>query len=408
LKKLYKFSAAAIVAAFFSVIAIFFSICDQIPPVFYNFKKSEIRLGKFMFLPIKVKPRKISNRTVETSNSLDSENKSYDADVTLLGIPIKSVKVNVTERKSVICGGTIFGIKIFTEGIMVVNASSVETENGEVNPASEAKIHKGDVITKAKNFLVSSNEDFAKIIEESGGNPVSIEFTRGNQTLNTSLKAAKEVKDGIFRAGIWVRDCSSAIGTMTFIDPEKKIFAGLGHGIRDIDTDETLPLSHGEISEVLIKRIIKPQNGTTGELRGIFTGKSIGKLKANKENGVYGTLNIDQNRSKLISVLLKQEVEIGNAKIVSTIENSDPAEYEIEILSVNFNRHDLAKNIKFRVTDEKLIEKTNGIIQGMSGSPIIQNNNLVGAVTHVSVSDSKTGYGIFAETMYDSNFFGDK
>ena len=287
---------------------------------------------------------------------------------------------------------------------MVVKLSSVETENGDINPAKLALIKKGDVITHVDGTAVNSKEEFAKIVENSNGNTLNLDIIRGNVKFKTKITPVKAAGENTFKAGIWVRDSSSGIGTITFCDEEKNMFAGLGHGIRDIDTNELIPLSHGEIMKATIKNILKPSKKNTGELRGCLLGDNpIGIIKSNNNSGVFGELKIKLESEFLpLQVAMKQEVKEGPAKIISTIEGTKPKIYDVNINKVSFDKKNPNKNISILITDKDLIEKTGGVVQGMSGSPIIQNNMLVGAITHVVSDNPLKGYGIFAETMINN------
>ena len=197
-----------------------------------------------------------------------------------------------------------------------------------------------------------------------------------------------------------MRDSTAGIGTVTFYNPTNSAFAGLGHGICDIDTAEIMPLGSGDIVPVTISGVVKGEKGKAGELRGYFSSDvPVGSLEANVEAGVYGTLNSAPVNREALKVAMKQEVKTGPAKVLTTIDGGEPRYYDIQIESVNYKNHAMSKNLVICVTDPDLLAKTGGIVQGMSGSPIIQDGMLVGAVTHVFVNDPTKGYGIFAENM---------
>ena len=370
---------------------------NHMPDEFYSAQKEEISIKTFIpFINFKIKPN---------SNLVSAkENNYYNCNFTLLGIPLKNIKLNIVNKKNVVPYGIPFGVKIFTGGIMVVKLSSVETENGDINPAKLALIKKGDVITHVDGTAVNSKEEFAKIVENSNGNTLNLDIIRGNVKFKTKITPVKAAGENIFKAGIWVRDSSSGIGTITFCDEEKNMFAGLGHGIRDIDTNELIPLSHGEIMKATIKNILKPSKKNTGELRGCLLGDNpIGIIKSNNNSGVFGELKIKLESEFLpLQVAMKQEVKEGPAKIISTIEGTKPKIYDVNINKVSFDKKNPNKNISILITDKDLIEKTGGVVQGMSGSPIIQNTMLIGAITHVVSDNPLKGYGIFAETMINN------
>ena len=370
---------------------------DHMPDEFYSAQKEEISIKTFIpFIDFKIKPN---------SNLVSAkESNYYNCNFTLLGIPLKNIKLNIVNKKNVVPYGIPFGVKIFTGGIMIVKLNFVETENGDVNPAELALIKKGDVITHVNGTAVNSKEEFAKIVENSNGNTLNLDIIRGNVKFKTKITPVKAVGENTFKVGIWVRDSSSGIGTITFCDEEKNMFAGLGHGIRDIDTNELIPLSYGEIMKATIKNILKPSKKNTGELRGCLLGDNpIGIIKSNNNSGVFGELKVKLESEFLpLQVAMKQEVKEGPAKIISTIEGTKPKIYDVNINKVSFDKKNPNKNISILITDKSLIEKTGGVVQGMSGSPIIQNNMLIGAITHVVSDNPLKGYGIFAETMINN------
>ena len=315
-------------------------------------------------------------------------------------IPIKSAHVSVVDRPVVTPGGTPFGIKLFTEGVMVIDIGNVDTAEGTACPAKVAGIQKGDILLTVADEPISSNEQIAGIIEQSGGEAIPVNLRRNDKTIKTMLVPLKSSADGKYKSGIWVRDSSAGIGTVTYYDPNTGNFAGLGHGICDVDTGEIMPLQSGEVCNVVINSVVKGRAGTPGELRGAFASNvPCGFLHLNNESGIFGTLLEEPNSLDSIPIKLKQEVTAGPATILCTLDDGEIQEYEINIDKVDLNPKQVTKNMLITVTDEKLLEKTGGIVQGMSGSPILQDGKLVGAVTHVFVNNPAKGYGIFAENM---------
>ncbi|WP_312644574.1 SpoIVB peptidase [Hydrogenoanaerobacterium sp.] len=329
---------------------------------------------------------------------------TYQAQLKLFGaIPLKQVTVQVVDKQMVAACGSPFGIKMFTEGVMVVGLSDLDTEAGSINPAKEAGIRIGDVMTRIDGKEVYSNEQVGEIVEKSGGKPLKVSLKRKNTPMTLTLVPCKSnVSDG-YKAGMWVRDSSAGIGTMTFYDPISGVFGGLGHAVCDVDTGEILPLMSGEAVQVDITGCVKGTSGAPGELQGNFyeNGK-LGNLYLNNETGIYGTLNAKITPPVLMPIAFRQEVKASAATILTTLNGSTPQEYDIIIEKVNFGDNNPTKNMVIRITDPKLLAKTGGIIQGMSGSPILQDGKLVGAVTHVFVNDPTRGFGIFAENMYYS------
>ena len=341
---------------------------------------------------------------------INSSNQTYNADLKLMNIiPLKSVNVQVVEETKVIPCGVPFGVKIFTDGVVVVGISDVKVNLSTVNPAKDAGLKIGDVIMSIDNHTVNSNEEVAKYIQNCNGNPLTLSVRRENMTFSTEICPVKS-EDSNYKAGLWVRDSSAGIGTLTYYNREQQVFAGLGHGICDVDTGELMPLRNGDIVPAIINGVVKGEKGTPGELRGYFSDQdSIGTLLANVNTGVYGVMDKAPVENEPLVVAMKQQVIPGKAQILTTINGQAPQYYDIEIESVNYKEHTPTKNMVIRITDPKLLETTGGIVQGMSGSPIIQNGMLVGAVTHVFVNEPECGYGIFAENMLQiSNSISDE
>ena len=325
---------------------------------------------------------------------------SYTMSLTLPGgVKIKDVDVQIVARNYVVPGGIPFGIKMFTDGVIVVGLSDITVDGRLVNPAKNAGIKTGDILVSIDGNMVGKNEDVAAAINEKGGEAVSLELRRAGETIYQMLTPA-QTGDG-YKAGIWVRDSSAGIGTLTYYNPTTGVFAGLGHAVCDVDTGDLMPLSSGQAVEVTITGVSRGLSGTPGELKGVFSGSgSLGELYLNSETGIYG---YSSGHARLTGAAvpraLRQEIQPGPAEIYCTVSGSEPERYAIEIERVNTTEVNPTKNMVIRITDQRLIERTGGIVQGMSGSPIIQGGKLVGAVTHVFVNDPTRGYGIFAENM---------
>lgn len=327
----------------------------------------------------------------------------YQAELLLFNrIPVKSVSVSVVSERQVIPCGTPFGIKMFTNGVMVVGIAEIQTESGMVNPAEQAGLRMGDIIVSVDGSAVNRNEEIAALVEKSGGKPVEIQYRREDKEYTSQLSPVKSLVDGKWKAGLWVRDSTAGIGTLTFYDPSTEQFGGLGHGVCDTDTSELMPFLNGEILPVTISGVTKGAKGAPGELHGYFEGdEAMGVMHANDEAGVYGEL-YGSPAGEPMTVALSQEVHPGQAQIISTVDGEGPQRYDVVLEYVNYRESGEGKNMILRVTDPRLLEKTGGIVQGMSGSPILQNGKLVGAVTHVFVNDPTRGYGIFAESMLEN------
>ncbi|MBQ7783701.1 MAG: SpoIVB peptidase [Oscillospiraceae bacterium] len=321
----------------------------------------------------------------------------------LFGIfPIKNVNITEVDEPLVIPCGTPFGIKLLTEGVLVVELTGFDCGNYISSPAKEAGISEGDIIKSISGKKVASNKDISRIINESKGKTLGVELERDGVSRVVFIKPEKSAADGCYRAGMWVRDSSAGIGTVTFYDPSTEIFAGLGHPVCDSDTGEMLVMSEGEAADVIISGIKKSSGGLPGELIGMFTSdKSCGELIANTKYGVYGKLDSCPSLKSAVPVAMRQEIETGPADIYATLNGCEPEKYSVEIERIDMNSGSDSRNLVVHVTDARLLEQAGGIVQGMSGSPIIQNGKLVGAVTHVLVKDPTRGYGIFADTMLE-------
>ncbi len=329
----------------------------------------------------------------------DGYARSYPAQIRLFNaIPVKNSTVTVVHRRYVTLGGNVFGLRIFADGVIVTGVGTVASDVAAVAPAKKAGIKQGDIIKKINGTAVTSNHDISRLVENSSGKPMSVELLRDGKTKNVTVEPAKDTADGKYKLGMWVRDSSAGVGTVTFVDNETGTIAGLGHAICDTDTGDIMPLRSGDILNVNIRGCIKGTSGTPGELCGIFGNKTLGELYINGSTGVYGVIAEKDSRAKKIPVALCNEVKTGKAQIVSTVDGGEAEFFDIEITAVH-RGEDEEKNMIIKITDSDLLAKTGGIVQGMSGSPIVQNGMLVGAVTHVFVNDPQQGYAIFAETM---------
>ena len=315
---------------------------------------------------------------------------------------LQKIDVKMVERKTLIPSGQPFGIKMFTDGVMVVGMSNIYTPEGLVNPAKESGIKTGDIITAINGERILLNEQVEKIVKNNGSTPIKVDFIRNGENKTATINPALSQEDRNYKIGIWVRDSSAGIGTMTFVDPKDNSFGGLGHGVCDIDTEQLMPLYSGEIADVIITGVKKGESGNPGELKGIFVStKSCGEVSENCESGVYGTVSKKMPSNQPLPIAFKNEIHTGKAKILTTISGTEPKAYDVLIEKISGTSS--VKNMVVKVTDAELLEKSGGIVQGMSGSPIIQDGKIIGAVTHVFVNDPTRGYGIFIENMISEN-----
>lgn len=315
-----------------------------------------------------------------------STGNTFRMDLKLLGlINIKPVSVQVVDRRVVALCGTPFGIKMVTDGVMVVGTGAVTDCNSRaVSPAQTAGIQEGDIILSINGEKISSKKQLTKLVESSAGQPLSLVVRRGEQLTSLHLSPVRSSLDNSYHLGLWVRDSSAGIGTMTFYDPNNGCFAGLGHAICDVDTGQLMPLSQGEIVEASIIGVHAGKSGSPGQLQGAFVAnRSIGSLYTNSYNGVYGRLMNQPVDARTIPMAQCQEVRQGPVKILTTVSGQKPQLFDACIEKLSLSQDEPTKNMVLRITDPDLLELSGGIVQGMSGSPIIQDGMLVGAVTHV-------------------------
>ena len=324
----------------------------------------------------------------------------YTGSAKLFGvIPLKSVRLNLVSDKSVVVGGEAFGLKMYTNGLIVVGFSDIQTKDGRENPAKEAGIEKGDLLKTLDGTLLRENSDVSRLINEAGGKDVTLTLERNGEKKTVTLTSALCSEDGKYKAGMWVRDSAAGVGMLTFYDPVSGVCAGLGHAICDRDTGIQLSMAGGELVPAAIFDVVRGKAGEAGALCGTFAAGSLGALAGNTDKGIYGLLTTQPEDVGLYEIAAPYEVETGKAQMLCTVDER-PAWYEVEITKVNVGDTE-KQSMTIRVTDEALLEKTGGILQGMSGSPIIQNGKLIGAVTHVLVNDPAAGYALFAQTMYE-------
>lgn len=295
--------------------------------------------------------------------------------------------------------GNTVGIKINTDGILVLGTGYINTEDGRVVIPADDKVFVGDIIYKVNGERVQNKEQLSEIT--SATENVKLVLNRNNEIMEIEVKAEKSLLDNKYKLGLWVRDTTQGIGTISFINSDTNEYYALGHGILDVDTKDLMTVKDGDVLVCDITAINPGEEGKPGEIVGeIKIGESIGTVRSNTSTGVTGNIN---NYDKLnittekMKICPKEEVEIGEAYILSNIQNNDVEKYSINILDINDGIGN--KNMIIEITDKKLIEETGGIIQGMSGSPIIQNDRIVGALTHVFVNEPKKGYGVFVENM---------
>ena len=322
------------------------------------------------------------------------------------GFPIKKVDVNVLKDFKVVPGGQSIGVKLNTLGVLVVGHHQVQSVEGKLSPGEQPGIKVGDIITKINGKKIKSLSDVAKFVQKAGenGEPLTLEIFRDNKKIETKLKPLEDKNGDGFKLGLYIRDSAAGIGTLTFYDPASKKYGALGHVISDIDTRQPVVIEDGQIVRSTVTSIEKGSNGEPGEKLARFSADKeiIGDIQRNSPFGIFGKLTKELKNGimdKPLPVALAHQVKEGPAQILTVVDDDDVKKFDIEIVSTIPQKFPATKGMVIKVTDKELIEKTGGIVQGMSGSPIIQDGKLVGAVTHVFVNDPTSGYGVHIEWM---------
>lgn len=349
-----------------------------------------------------------NSKTILTASNINKEKINSEGtnnlNLNLFGtIPVKEVNVNVIPKTMVVPLGNAIGMKLYTKGVLVVGMSQIETDKNEKKkPYENSGIEQGDTILEINNNIVGNTEELIKEVENSKGNTINIKYLRDDKTMQTDITPVKS--KNTYKIGLWVRDAAAGVGTLTFYEPSTNLFMALGHGISDIDTEEIVNIANGELVTANIVSITKGRKGYPGEIRGtIDEGKTIGTIYKNTNFGVYGTVKnknyLEADLTQEMEVAPRNEIKEGKAQIICQLENSAKKKYDIEIEKVYINNNQNNKSMLIKIKDKELLEKTGGIIQGMSGAPIIQEEKFVGAVTNVLVNDPTQGYGVFADIM---------
>ena len=373
--------------------------------------KSFISIFSMLFLlAVIVNGNVITEAVTSNANKTDIKDKLTDFGTSFIknyfysentesDINNSSVKIQNNTNQSVYLGGFPIGIKLYCDGVIIVDTQDVETSGNYENPAQKAGLLKGDIIKSIDGVKVTRNSEVSKIIEDSNGRQLKMEILRKGEIKNVVFSSVYSSVSGQYKAGLWIRDSSAGIGTVTFYTEDGE-FASLGHAVCDVDTGEILPIQSGETTDAQITGYYKGKVGTAGELCGLLETKETGKIMVNESYGIYGVFdNVDTTRT-FYPLANKNEIKSGAAQIVTTIDNNKQEVFNIQIERIDYASND-NKNLVIKVVDENLISKTGGIVQGMSGSPIIQEGKIIGAITHVFLNDPTGGYGIFADTMLD-------
>lgn len=374
-----------------SILLAYVTNIDAIPKNVILFEGESLNVSTVFGIKIDKENEIQISKTVSQKDASYTKKENYSVKF-LDKFTVKKVEANVIPKTKVVPLGSTIGLKLHTDGVLVVGMSEVKNINNEKNkPYEKSKIKEGDIIVEVNGVAITNTNDLIQTVNESKGNKLSIKYKRDNQTYEDEMMPS-QTSATEYKLGLWVRDTAAGIGTISFYEPETKNFAALGHGILDIDTRELISISNGEITTANIVSIAKGEKGLPGEIRGSLIGQNtIGNISKNTELGIYGKINnigiFNVSNNDAVEVALRDEIKEGKATVVCTLENNNKKEYEVEIQKIYINNNSDNKSMLVKITDEDLLNKTGGIIQGMSGSPILQNGKLVGALTHVLVSD---------------------
>ena len=323
--------------------------------------------------------------------------------ITLMALVVLtcSQSVYAAQAKQLIPLGRAVGIKLFSDGVLVVGTSPIDGQD----PAGTSGLRQGDIITHINSREVDSIEEVRSLLQDIGGTPMSIRATRGEKQIQLTAQAVQCAADGTYKLGAWIRDSMAGIGTLTYFDPADSSFGALGHGINDVDTSLLMPLERGSLMYAEITDVAKGTAGTPGELHGQFqVHNDLGSLSANTASGIFGTLTQRELTAgtQAYPIAARKEIKPGKASILSNIAGTTVEEYDVEILRIYSNSENDTRDMMIKITDPRLLDATGGIVQGMSGSPILQNGKFIGAVTHVLVNDPTRGYGIYIGDMMEA------
>lgn len=395
------------------LIVIYVYVCNitLLPNSIIIFEGEELNLKTVVGLKIK-RANGTNMPVIQASNLGESEQSSkyetagtFELNLNLFGtIPVKEIDVNVIPKTKVVPMGNLIGAKLYTSGVLVVGMSEIQGDDQQKHkPYEESGIEEGDMIVEMDSKKIANTDELVETVNSSKGKVIQIKYVRNDEIITTSIQPIKS-EDNEYKLGLWVRDAAAGVGTLTFYEPSTGKFAALGHGIVDVDTGDIINIANGELVTSNLVAIKKGEKGTPGEIKGsIDSGVTIGNISKNTNFGVFGLVsnknNLNLNGAKEYEVALRSEIQTGEAEIICELENGKKEKYKIEISKIYTSNNYDNKSMMIKITDERLLQKTGGIIQGMSGSPIIQNGKFVGAITNVLVSDPTTGYAIFGDLM---------
>lgn len=334
--------------------------------------------------------------------SYDTGGSVVEVPVKFLGITVGTQKITVKEDRQVWLGGQAVGVAMYTNGLFVTDTVAVENTEGKfITPAANAGIRKGDYIVSANGVKLDDVSTMDAVLKACNGEKITLGVQRDGTDFEVMITPVKSIEDQKYRLGLWMRDSAAGLGTVTYVDTRDNHYMALGHAICDGDSGKVLAVGNGRIVDCTISSVQKATKGNAGELKGSFGvgAQVLGTIEENTQFGLKGTADETFQKGELVKLGSKELVHEGAAEIYSTVDGTGVKKYQIEIVHVNDQTHPQEKSMVIKVTDPVLLEKTGGIVQGMSGSPIVQDGKLIGAVTHVMLSDSARGYGIFIDWM---------
>ena len=387
----------------FFIIYIYVLAIDAIPNNVILFKGEQLNIKNIW--GISITNKNFEYEAILTSTQEDAKLEAAKLEVKLFNFfDVKDIDVNVIERTKIVPVGQVSGMKLYTSGVLVVGMSEIKgMDNKKYKPYENCEIKEGDTIIEIEGRIVSDTRELVNAVNLSEGEEITIKYLREGNIFECNVTPIKTSNEE-YKIGLWVRDSAAGIGTLTYYEPESGSFAALGHGITDIDTGNLLNISNGEFITTKIISIIKGKDGNPGKIQGMISDQTkIGTIYKNSAFGIYGKMdnlsNLNIDVFDAVDVATRDEIELGDAKLLCSLDGEKAKEYKIQIEKVYLNNNYDNKSMLIKVTDDELIQKTGGIIQGMSGYPVIQNVKFVGAVTNVLVSDSTKGYVVFGDLM---------
>lgn len=390
------------------ILFIYILTIDAIPEHITLFEGENIDFKMLYGMQISKKNNEPTIEAVSSQgNSVTAEVGIAKLELSLLNsIPLKEVNVDILPRTKVIPVGSVAGVKLYTSGVLVVGMSEIEGQDKKMyKPYENTEITEGDTIVAINEIQIATTDDLINEVNKSKGEEIKLQYIHKQETLECNITPVKTYNSE-YKLGLWVRDSAAGVGTVTFYEPSTGKFAALGHGLVDIDTEQLIQISSGEFVTTNILSIDKGEKGKPGKIQGTLDKqKTIGTITRNTGFGIYGKVedlsSLQLDKSQEMEVASRSEITLGKAEIICSLENGKKEKYEIQIEKIFPENNYDNKSMKIKITDNRLVEKTGGIIQGMSGSPIIQNGKLIGAVTHVLVNEPLEGYGVFGDIMIE-------